>query len=223
VTRIPVCTVPGGSAAASCRGRAAAPPSGTHNRPRAKPRRARSAHRLEVVSAGSQSSADSSGRRKPWSVRTGTPRAHSEPAVGRSGRASRRSTGVAARRARDAPSRAWSSGLGALARARATVNAPPTPRRAWGEPLRALPGSPDRLTTSPVRRSRPPLCTSTPGEKGRRTTSASPFVRRSSGYEVLSNWPMRSSRKPSISSVAIRPPTSGAASRTLTSMPALMS
>jgi hypothetical protein len=65
VTRTPVCTVPGGRAAAICSGNVAAPPAGTHIRPRAKPRSVRSAHRLEVVSAGSQSSEDSSGRRKP--------------------------------------------------------------------------------------------------------------------------------------------------------------
>ena len=197
LTRTPVSTVPVGSVAASRAGRLAAPPSGTHIRPRAKPRRARSAHRLDVVRAGSQSSAESSGRRKPSTVREGSPRAASESAVVRSGRAVRRSAEVAASRARDALSRASSSGRGALARARATVSAP----------RRALPGSRVRRTVSPVRWSRPPLCTSTPGANGRRTMFPSPVVRCSSGYEVLSNWPMRSSRKPSICWVAIRPPT----------------
>ena len=172
----------------------------THSRPDAKARSARSAQRLEVVRSGSQSSAASSGRRKPSTVRGGRPRLVSACAAERSGRASRRSGGVAARRARAAARRVWSReppsgpGLpgtrlwlrggrpwsrdgraeprgrrGALARARAAVSAPLALRGVMGAPARWW---------------RPSLCSSTPGENGRRASASRPGVRRSSGYEV---------------------------------------
>lgn len=81
---------------------------------------------------------------------------------------------------------------GALARARAVVSAPLA--------LRGVPGAPAWWC-------RPSLCSSTPGENGRRARASRPGVWRSSGYEVDRSRPSRSSRKPSTFSVDIRPPT----------------
>ncbi|GAA3066682.1 hypothetical protein GCM10020000_58580 [Streptomyces olivoverticillatus] len=141
-------------------------------------------------------------------MRVGRPREESVAAVGRSGRASIRSMGSAARRASAAPSRAWSRPAlreaRAAAKARAVVKARLAPR------------------SSPVRWLRPSAWTSTPGVNGRSRSSSRPGVRSSSGKEVLSSWPVRSSRKPSITSVVIRPPGLGAVSRTVTVSPALV-
>lgn len=174
VTRTPVRTVPGGSAAARSSGTTSAPPSGRHSRPRAYECRARSAHRLDVVRSGSHRSAESSGRRKPSMVRDGRPRAKRASAAGSSGRARMRSTGVAASLASAAARRAWSRALpsgaargavlaargtrGALARARAAVSAPLAPRA---------------LVGSTARWCRPSLCTRMPGAKGRSTRAPS--------------------------------------------------
>ncbi len=158
VTRTPVCTVPGGSVRASSSGSTSAPPSGTHSRPRANARSARSAHRLDVDSSGSHSRAASSGRRKPSIVRAGTPRAARACPAGCSGRASRRSTGVPAIRESADPSRAWSTAVPSGAVPRGAVRAAPD--------APTEPGAPRLLDAAPGR------CT--PRLRGAATRSASP-------------------------------------------------
>ncbi len=97
---------------------------------------------------------------------------------------------------------------GALARARTACSAPRAPPApAW----------------TPARWWRPSPCSRTPGAKGRSTSPPRPGVSRSSGYAVDSNWPILSSRKPSTFSVAMRPPTPWAASRTMVVTPARVS
>lgn len=129
--RVPRRTVPGGSAAASARGTVAAPPTGRQVRPRAKARSTRSATLLEVPSSGSHSSAASSGRKNPSTVRGAKPRRPSAIAAVVSGRAISREAGVAARRLSVAPRRALSSvePIGA----RTELNAARAPR---GSPTR---------------------------------------------------------------------------------------
>ncbi|CAM5548894.1 hypothetical protein SGLAM104S_07240 [Streptomyces glaucescens] len=231
VTRTPVCTLPGGSPRASSSGSTSAPPSGTAARPAANARSARSAQRLEVVRSGSHSSAASSGRRKPSTVREGSPRSASACPAGSSGRASRRSRGVPAIRASALPSRAWSTAppRGAVDRFRGGGRVPMPPRPRPGATRGALARARTALsaplalrpcTGAPARCRRPSLCSRTPGANRRSASASSPGVSRSSGYDVNSSCPTRSRRKPSTFSVDIRPPTHGQASRTVVLTPA---
>ncbi len=111
VTCTPSRTVPGGSPSASCAGTAAIPPAGRQSRPRAYERSTRSATRLLVPRAGSLSSAPSSGRSSPSTVRGARPRSARAWAVVVSGLVSRRETGVVASLLSAVPSLALSSGL----------------------------------------------------------------------------------------------------------------
>ena len=174
VTRTPVRTVPGGSAAREQlrQRRPRRPPADTAGRARSA-RSARSAHRLDVVSSGSQSSAASSGRRKPSIVRAGRPRAASACGGGALGAGQQACDGVAGEpgergaepglveRAADAGGRARTRGprgrRGALARARAAVSAPRRAPRAPGAPARCrrrrcAAARPGRRDAGPARR-----------------------------------------------------------------------